>query len=85
MEDHPLLPSINTALQGIRPYLEADGGDVRVVEITSDMEVKIEFMGACTSCTMSALTFRGGVEDAILKAVPEVTKVTALNLTAINR
>jgi Fe-S cluster biogenesis protein NfuA len=85
MEDHPLLPSINTALQGIRPYLEADGGDVRVVEITSDMEVKIEFMGACTSCTMSALTFRGGVEDAILKAVPEVTKVTALNLTAITR
>jgi Fe-S cluster biogenesis protein NfuA len=85
MEDHPLLPSINTALQGIRPYLEADGGDVRVVEITSDMEVKIEFMGACTSCTMSALTFRGGVEDAILKAVPEVKKVTALNLTAINR
>jgi Fe-S cluster biogenesis protein NfuA len=85
MENHPLYPAINDALKGIRPYLEADGGDVKIVEITPEMEVKIEFLGACTSCSMSALTFRGGVEDAILKAVPEVTKVTALNLTAITR
>ena len=85
MENHPLYHKINTALDSIRAYLIADGGNVQLVEITDKNEVKIEFLGACVSCSMSAMTFRGGIEDAILKAAPEVTKVIALNMPELVR
>lgn len=80
MENHPLFARINTALEGIRPYLLADGGNVKIVDIVDNQEVEIEFQGACVSCNMSVMTFRGGIEDAILKAVPEIKKVTAVNM-----
>lgn len=83
MENNPLFAKINLALEGIRPYLLADGGNVKIVEIIDNQEVKIEFEGACVSCSMSAMTFRGGIEDAILKAVPEIKKVTAVNMPNI--
>jgi Fe-S cluster biogenesis protein NfuA len=80
MENNPLFARINTALEGIRPYLLADGGNVKLIEISDENIVKIEFLGACVSCNMSAMTFRGGIEDAILKAAPEVKKVIAINM-----
>jgi Fe-S cluster biogenesis protein NfuA len=80
MENNLLFARINAALEGIRPYLLADGGNVKILEITADNVVKIEFEGACVSCSMSAMTFRSGIEDAILKAVPEVKKVIAMNM-----
>lgn len=76
---HPLYNRISEALNGIRPYLEADGGNVKILEITDDNVVKIEFEGACVSCNFSAMTFKSGIEDAILKAVPEVSKVLAVS------
>jgi Fe-S cluster biogenesis protein NfuA len=72
---HPLMQRVNDALASIRPYLEADGGNVRITEITPDNVVRIAFEGACVSCSFSAMTFKGGVEDAILKAVAEVKRV----------
>ncbi len=80
METNSLYSRINTALEGIRPYLIADGGNVKILEITADNVVKIEFEGACMSCNMSVMTFRGGIEDAILRAVPEIKKVIAVNI-----
>jgi Fe-S cluster biogenesis protein NfuA len=71
---------IEEALNSVRPYLEADGGNVNVAEITEDGVVKLELLGACGTCPMSAMTFKGGLEDAILRAVPEVKKVVAVNL-----
>ncbi|MFN3783566.1 MAG: NifU family protein [Spirosomataceae bacterium] len=73
---------IEAALDTVRPYLEADGGNVKIVELTEDMVVKLELIGSCSSCPMSAMTFKAGLEEAILKAVPEITKVIALNLTS---
>jgi Fe-S cluster biogenesis protein NfuA len=70
---------VEQALESIRPYLVADGGDVKLVEITSDMEVKLELLGNCGSCPMSAMTLRAGVEEAIRKFVPEIKTVTATN------
>ena len=67
------------ALDTIRPYLEADGGDMRVIEITDEMVLKIELLGTCSSCTMSAMTLKAGVEQAVLKAVPEIKAVEAIN------
>ncbi|GAB3509647.1 NifU family protein [Spirosoma knui] len=78
--DH-LINQIERALDGMRPYLAADGGNVKVLEVTDDKVVRLELMGSCGSCPMSAMTFKGGLEEAILKAVPEITKVEAINIT----
>ncbi len=67
------------ALDTIRPYLEADGGDMRVVGLTDEMVLQIELLGTCSSCTMSAMTLKAGVEQAVLKAVPEIKAVEAIN------
>lgn len=76
-----LKSKIEFALDTIRPYLEADGGNVRIVELTDDMVLRIEMMGSCGSCPMSSMTLKAGVEDAIKRAIPEITRVEAINLT----
>lgn len=76
-----LKSKIEFALDTIRPYLEADGGNVRIVEVTDEMVLRIEMMGSCGSCPMSSMTLKAGVEDAIKRAIPEITKVEAINLT----
>ena len=80
-----LTQRIEASLDGIRPYLEADGGNVKIHELTSDRVLKLEFVGACGSCPMSSMTFKAGVEEAIKKAVPEIVKIEVINLTPINR
>ena len=75
-----LTQRVEASLDSIRPYLEADGGNVKISQITSDNVVKLEFLGACGSCPMSTMTFKAGVEEAIRKAVPEVTKIEVINL-----
>lgn len=74
---------IETALDAIRPYLEADGGNVRVLELTSEQTLKLEFVGACSSCPMSTMTFKAGVEEAIIRAVPEIKRIEVVNLTTL--
>ncbi|WP_128544646.1 NifU family protein [Larkinella soli] len=76
-----MIEKVEKALDGIRPYLEADGGNVKVLEVTDDKVVRLELMGACGTCPMSAMTFKAGLEEAILKAVPEIVKVEAVNLS----
>lgn len=75
-----LIQKIETALDSIRPYLEADGGNVKVLDVNEEMVVTLELLGACGSCPMSAMTLKAGVEDAIKRAVPEVTAVRATNV-----
>ncbi len=71
---------VEAALNGIRPYLEADGGNVQVLEITAERVARLELVGACGTCSMSAMTFKGGIEDAIRRAVPEIIRVEAINV-----
>ncbi len=80
---NPLVTRVDQALDSMRPYLAADGGNVRVIDVTAEGVVRLELLGSCGSCPMSAMTFKGGLEEAILKAVPEVTRVEAVNLTPI--
>ena len=75
MTDPILIDKINLALADIRPYLEADGGDIELVEVTDDLTVKVKFLGACKSCTMSAMTLKGGVEETIKNSIPEIKSV----------
>jgi Fe-S cluster biogenesis protein NfuA len=74
---------VEAALDNIRPYLEADGGNVRVLEVTNDLVVRLEFLGNCGNCRMSTMTFKAGVEEAIRKSVPEVKSIEVINLTSV--
>ena len=73
--DRKILSKIEGALDEIRPYLEADEGDIKLIEVTDDMVVKVKLMGACSSCNVSMMTMKSGVEQAIKRAVPEVKEV----------
>jgi len=72
---------VESALDSIRPYLEADGGNVRVLDLNGDNNLKLEFVGACGNCPMSTMTFKAGVEEAIKRAVPEIKNIEVVNLT----
>lgn len=74
-----LLERIESALSSVRPHLRVDGGDVEVVELTDDMHVKIRWMGMCESCSMSAMTLRAGIQEAIRGQIPEIVGVEAVN------
>ena len=80
--DNVLKEKVELALNGIRPYLEADGGNVKILEITADNVVRLELLGACGTCPMSTMTLKAGVEESIKRAVPEVTAVEAINITS---
>jgi len=62
-------------LERVRPYLQSDGGDIELLEITEDLSVKVKLTGACHGCPYSIQTLKAGVEQAILKEVPEIRRV----------
>ena len=74
---------VERALEGLRPYLEADGGNISLVEVTKDHHVKVQLHGACADCQMIHMTMKGGVEQAIRQAAPEVVKVEAINWDSV--
>lgn len=74
---------IEGALDSVRPYLEADGGNVKLAEVTDDMIVRLELMGSCQTCPMNAMTFRAGLEESIRRAVPYVLRVEAINVPGL--
>ena len=75
-----LLNRIEESLDKIRPFLRKDGGDVAVIKVTELMELQLEFQGNCSTCDMSNMTFKNGIEENIKRDVPEIKKVTAINL-----
>ena len=77
-----LVEKVEKALDTIRPYLEADGGDVKILEIDDNMNLVLELMGNCGSCPMSTMTLKAGVEEAIKREVPEIKSVHAVNITS---
>lgn len=79
-----LLQRVEAALDTIRPYLEADGGNVSIDEITPDMIVRLRLLGSCGSCPMSIMTLKAGIEQAIKRAVPEIEAIEAINITDID-
>lgn len=67
----------------LRPFLEADGGDIEFVEITDEGILKVQLMGACSDCSMSMMTLKSGVEEAVKKIAPEIVAVEAVQLSPI--
>ncbi len=74
---------VEAALNTIRPYLQADGGNVGIVEITADNIVRLELIGACKTCNMSYMTMKSGIEETIRRAVPEVTGIESVNTNSL--
>ncbi|MCS5663707.1 MAG: NifU family protein [Flavobacteriales bacterium] len=77
--DSGLLQKIEKALADIRPYLESDGGDISLIEVTPDMVVKVKLHGACQSCNVNQMTLTAGVEQSIKKYAPEVKGVVNID------
>jgi len=71
--------AVNKALDQLRPFLEQDGGDMELVEITEDKVVRLRLLGACRDCSMSAMTMKAGIEEAVKKAAPEILRIESVD------
>ncbi len=69
---------VEAALAKVKPALQADGGDVELVEITDDGIVKVRLVGACKGCPMSQITLKNGIERILIREVPEIKAVEAV-------
>ena len=73
-----LTERVQKALEDVRPSLQADGGDIELVEVKEDGTVMVRLQGACAGCPMSQMTLKQGVETYLKKQVPEVTTVESV-------
>jgi Fe-S cluster biogenesis protein NfuA len=76
--DDDMKENIQKAINQIRPNLQADGGDVELIDVTDDGIVKVKLLGACRGCPMSQMTLKMGIEKYLKKEVPEVKEVVAV-------
>ncbi len=75
-----LTVKVNESLEQLRPFLVADGGDMELIEITPEGVAKVRLLGACSDCSMSMMTLKAGLEEAVKKVAPEIKAVEAVNL-----
>ena len=71
---------VKKALDSIRPYLQADDGDIELVDVTEEGIVKVKLTGACNVCPLSVITLRAGIERSLLRQVPGIKRVESVNL-----
>ncbi|MBQ9470468.1 MAG: NifU family protein [Bacteroidales bacterium] len=71
---------VAASIERIRPYLQGDGGDISLVDITDDGIVRVKLHGACGTCPYSMMTLRNGVEESLRRDVPEIKRVEAVDL-----
>ncbi len=69
---------VKAVLEEIRPALQADGGDLELVEVTDDGVVKVKLVGACGTCPMSQMTLKMGIEKRLKEKLPEIKEVVAV-------
>jgi Fe-S cluster biogenesis protein NfuA len=74
----PMDQKVTEALEELKPWLQADGGDVELVEVTDDGLVKVRLVGACSGCPMREMTLKSGIGRVLKQKVPEVTDVVAV-------
>ena len=78
-EKNELLKELDIALDDIRPHLQVDGGNIEVVDVTEDLTVMVKWLGNCQTCSMSLMTMRAGVEQAIKMRLPQIESIEAIN------
>ncbi len=69
---------VEEVINRIRPFLQRDGGDVQLMDVTEDNVVKVRLTGACGHCPMSVMTLKGGIEAEMKKTIPELKAVEAV-------
>ncbi len=79
--DKKIIQKVEDAIALLRPFLEADGGDMSLVEITDEYIVKVKLHGACRSCSMSMMTLKAGIEESVRRAAPEIKSVEAISIS----
>ena len=67
------------ALESVRPYLQADNGDIELVDVSGDGIVKVKLLGECEKCPLSIMTLRAGIERTLMKQVPGVKRIESVN------
>lgn len=77
-EKEKLIEKVRATLEKVRPYLQSDGGDIELIDVTDDFLVKVKLTGACSGCPFSMQTLKAGVEQALIKEVPEIVEVIAV-------
>jgi len=77
-EKEKLLEKVKQTLDRVRPYLQSDGGDIDLVDVTDDFIVQVRLSGACQGCPFSMQTLKAGVEQALVREVPEIVEVVAV-------
>ncbi len=80
MNRDEIIKQIEAGLESIRPYLQKDGGDIELVELTSDHVVRVRLLGNCIACPMSFMTMKAGVEETLRKVLPSLQRVEAINV-----
>lgn len=83
MDQQETIDRIEAALEDLRPFLKADGGDITLEELTTDGVARVRLHGACTNCAMSPMTMKAGVEEAIKRVAPHIKAVEAVNIGVI--
>jgi Fe-S cluster biogenesis protein NfuA len=78
MNKEEITKKVSASIDVVRPFLQNDGGDISLIEVTDDFTVKVKLLGACGSCPYSIMTLKNGVEQAIRRDVPEIKEVIAV-------
>ncbi len=78
VEEKTIIEKIEKAIDQLRPFLEADGGDIKLLRVVDNI-AQVKLLGACKDCNMSSMTLKAGVEEAVKKAVPEILGVEAVD------
>ncbi|GLR18339.1 NifU family protein [Portibacter lacus] len=78
-EKQEWIDRVDVALEEIRPHLAVDGGNIEVLDVTDELMVQIKWLGNCEMCTMSSMTMKAGVEQAIKSRIPQINGVHAVN------
>ena len=76
--DKEVYQKISKAIESVRPYLVADGGDIELVDVSDDLIIKVKLIGACQGCPFSEQTLKAGVEQAIRNEVPDIKELISI-------
>jgi Fe-S cluster biogenesis protein NfuA len=79
LKKQEIIDKVNNALDQLRPFLHADGGDMELVDVTNDAVVQVRLLGACSDCSMSTMTLKAGLVDTLKTVAPEVKSVEAVS------
>ena len=74
-----LIELVKVSIEQLRPFLNDDGGDMELIDITDEGIVRVKLLGACSSCSMSVMTLKAGLEEALLKVAPEIKGVISVD------